>query len=71
MEDVDVSAQMWRSFTQWELGNNSSALRRKVGIMFIIAISFDLYYFLITINRFQELTEHIIEPQFYEKYIFI
>lgn len=54
MEDVDVSAQMWRSFTQWELGNNSSALRRKVGIMFIIAISFDLYCFVITIDRFQE-----------------
>lgn len=40
MEDVDVSAQVRRGFAQRELGYYRSALRRKVGIMFVIVTNF-------------------------------
>ena len=35
MENVDVSAQVRSSFAQRELGNNGSALRRKVRIIYV------------------------------------
>lgn len=64
MENIDVSAQMRRSFAQRKLGHNCSPLRGKVGIIFVI-------WDYIPINFFISLPDLILKLIDTHKFLFL